>query len=112
VFSSVIASNGILHMTMLGIFFLTPFFIARGLHLSTTRVAILLTSQQFYNVMTSYLGGWLHDKTHAHWIRPVAMGLICLGFFSLSPIAPILTFATYYAGGHPHRPWYGHLYVS
>ena len=50
VFSSAIASNGILHMTMLGIFFLTPFFMERGLHLSTTHVAILLTSQQFYNV--------------------------------------------------------------
>ena len=95
VFSSAIASNGILHMTMLGIFFLTPFFMERGLHLSTTHVAILLTSQQFYNVMTSYLGGWLHDKTHAPWIRPVGMGLICLGFFTLSLTAPLLTFATY-----------------
>lgn len=95
VFSTAIASNGILHMTMLGIFFLTPFFMERGLHLSTTHVAILLTSQQFYNVMTSYLGGWLHDKTHARWIRPVGMGLICLGFFTLSLTTPVLTFASY-----------------
>ena len=95
VFSGAIASNWILHMTMLGIFFLTPFFMERGLHLSTTHVAILLTSQQFYNVMTSYLGGWLHDKTQARWIRPVGMGLICLGFFTLSLTAPVLTFATY-----------------
>ena len=82
-------------MTMLGIFFLTPFFMERGLHLSPTHVAILLTSQQFYNVLTSYLGGWLHDKPHARWIRPLGMGLICFGFFTLSLTAPVLTFATY-----------------
>jgi EmrB/QacA subfamily drug resistance transporter len=95
VFSSAIASNGLLHMTMLGIFFLTPFVMERGLQLSTTHVAILLTSQQFYNVMTSYLGGWLHDQTHARWIRPVGMGIICLGFFTLGLTAPVLTFASY-----------------
>jgi MFS family permease len=82
-------------MTMLGVFFLSPFFMERGLHLSTTHVAILLTSQQFYNVLTSYLGGWLHDRTHARWLRPIGMGLICLGFFTLSLTAPVLTFATY-----------------
>jgi hypothetical protein len=95
VFSSAVLSNGVLHMTMLGIFFLTPFFMERGLQLSTTHVAILLTSQQFYNVLTSYLGGWLHDKTRARWIRPVGMGLICLGFFTLSLTTPVLTFTTY-----------------
>jgi MFS family permease len=95
VFSSAIASNGILHMTMLGIFFLTPFVMERGLQLSTTHVAILLTSQQFYNVMTSYLGGWLHDTTQARWIRPVGMGMICLGFFTLGLAAPVLTFTGY-----------------
>jgi len=95
VFTGAVLSNWVLHMTMLGIFFLTPFFMERGLHLSTTHVAILLTSQQFYNVLTSYLGGWLHDKTHARWIRPVGMGLICFGFFTLSLTAPVLTFTTY-----------------
>jgi MFS family permease len=95
VFTGAVLSNWVLHMTMLGIFFLTPFFMERGLHLSTTHVAILLTSQQFYNVLTSYLGGWLHDKTHARWIRPVGMGLICFGFFALSLTAPMLTFTTY-----------------
>jgi MFS family permease len=65
------------------------------LRLSTTHVAILLTSQQFYNVLTSYLGGWLHDKTRARWIRPVGMGMICFGFFMLSLTAPMLTFGTY-----------------
>ena len=95
VFTGAIVSNWILHMTMLGIFFLTPFFMERGLQLSTTHVAILLTSQQFYNVLTSYLGGWLHDRTHGRWIRPVGMGMICLGFFTLSLTAPVLTFATY-----------------
>jgi MFS family permease len=95
VFTGAVLSNWVLHMTMLGIFFLTPFFMERGLQLSTTHVAILLTSQQFYNVLTSYLGGWLHDKTHARWIRPVGMGLICFGFFALSLTAPMLTFTTY-----------------
>ena len=95
VFTGAVVSNGVLHMTMLGVFFLTPFFMERGLHLSTTHVAILLTSQQFYNVLTSYLGGWLHDQTQARWLRPLGMGLICLGFFSLSLTASVLTFATY-----------------
>ena len=95
VFTGAIVSNWILHMTMLGIFFLTPFYMERGLQLSASHVAILLTSQQFYNVLTSYLGGWLHDRTHALWIRPVGMGMICLGFFILSLTAPVLTFATY-----------------
>jgi hypothetical protein len=57
VFTGAVVSNGILHTTMLGIFFLTPFFMERGLQLSTTHVAILLTPQQFYNVLTSYLSG-------------------------------------------------------
>jgi hypothetical protein len=94
-FTGAVVGNGLLHMTMLGIFFLTPFFMERGLHLSTSHVAILLTAQQFYSVLTSYLGGWLHDKMHARWIRPVGMGLICLGFFILSLTAPKLTFVTY-----------------
>jgi len=95
VFTGAVLGNFILHMTMLGIFFLTPFFMERGLQLTTFHVAVLLTSQQFYNVLTSYLAGWLHDKTHARWIRPVGMGLICLGFFMLSLTAPFLTFTTY-----------------
>jgi hypothetical protein len=95
VFTGAVVSNWILHMTMLGIFFLTPFFMERGLQLSASHVAILLTSQQCYNVLTSYLGGWLHDRTHALWIRPVGMGMICLGFFILGLTAPVLTFATY-----------------
>jgi EmrB/QacA subfamily drug resistance transporter len=95
VFTGGVVGNLILHMTMLGIFFLTPFFMERGLQLSTSHVAILLTSQQFYNVLTSYLAGWLHDKTRARWIRPVGMGLICFGFFTLSLTAPVLTFGTY-----------------
>jgi MFS family permease len=95
VFTGGVVGNLILHMTMLGIFFLTPFFMERGLQLSPSHVAFLLTSQQFYNVLTSYLAGWLHDKTQARWIRPVGMGLICLGFFTLSLTAPVLTFGTY-----------------
>jgi EmrB/QacA subfamily drug resistance transporter len=94
-FTGAVIGNWLLHMTMLGIFVLTPFFLERGLHLSTTHVAILLTSQQFYNVLTSYLAGWLYDKSQARWVRPVGMGLICFGFFSLSLTAPVLTFATY-----------------
>jgi EmrB/QacA subfamily drug resistance transporter len=94
-FTGAVIGNWLLHMTMLGIFVLTPFFLERGLHLSTTHVAILLTSQQFYNVLTSYLAGWLHDKFQARWIRPLGMGLICLGFFSLSLTASGLTFASY-----------------
>jgi MFS family permease len=94
-FTGAILGNWLLHMTMLGIFVLTPFYMERGLLLSTSHVAILLTAQQFYNVLTSYMGGWLHDKTHARWIRPVGMGLICLGFFTLSLTAPVLTFTTY-----------------
>jgi MFS transporter, DHA2 family, methylenomycin A resistance protein len=94
-FTGAVIGNWLLHMTMLGIFVLTPFFMERGLHLSTTHVAILLTSQQFYNVLTSYLGGWLHDKTHTHWLRTIGMGLICLGFFTLSLTAPQLSFVTY-----------------
>jgi MFS transporter, DHA2 family, methylenomycin A resistance protein len=94
-FSGAVIGNWLLHMTMLGIFVLTPFFLERGLYLSTTHVAILLTTQQFYSVLTSYMAGWLHDKVQACWIRPVGMGLICLGFFSLSLMAPGLTFTTY-----------------
>jgi MFS family permease len=93
--TSAVIGNGLLHMTMLGIFVLTPFYMERGLQLTTTYVAILLTAQQFYNVLTSYLGGWLHDQTQARWIRPVGMGVICLGFFTLGLTAPVLTFATY-----------------
>ena len=95
VFSSAVIGNLILHMTMLGVFFLTPFFMERGLRLTTGYVAVLLTSQQLYNVLTAYLGGWLYDKTHSRWIRPVGMSLICLGFFTLSLTAPVLAFTPY-----------------
>jgi MFS transporter, DHA2 family, methylenomycin A resistance protein len=95
VFSGAVTGNLILHMTMLGVFFLTPFFIERGLHLSTGHVALLLTSQQFYNVVTAYLGGWLYDRTHSRWIRPGGMSLICVGFFTLGLTAPVLAFIPY-----------------
>jgi MFS family permease len=52
-FTGAILGNWLLHMTMLGIFVLTPFYMERGLLLSTSHVAILLTAQQFYNVLTS-----------------------------------------------------------
>jgi MFS family permease len=94
-FTGAVLGNLILHMTMLGVFFLTPFFMERGLQMPAGYVAVLLTSQQFYNVIISYASGWLYDKTHSRWIRPVGMALICFGFFLLSLIAPVLTFTTY-----------------
>jgi MFS family permease len=95
VFTGAILGNLILHMTMLGVFFLTPFFMERGLQMAPGYVAVLLTSQQFYNVLTSYASGWLYDRTHSRWIRPVGMALICGGFFLLGLTAPLLTFTTY-----------------
>jgi MFS family permease len=82
-------------MTMLGVYFLTPFFMERGLQMGAGYVAVLLTSQQLYNVVMSYASGWLYDKTHSRWLRPVGMSLICGGFFMLSLTAPVLTFTTY-----------------
>jgi MFS family permease len=95
VFTGAVLGNLILHMTMLGVYFLTPFFMERGLQMGAGYVAVLLTSQQFYNVVMSYASGWLYDKTHARWLRPVGMSLICGGFFMLSVMAPLLTFPTY-----------------
>ena len=95
VFTGAVLSNFILHMTMLGVYFLTPFFMERGLQMGAGYVAVLLTSQQLYNVVMSYASGWLYDKTHSRWLRPVGMSLICGGFFMLSLTAPVLTFTTY-----------------
>jgi MFS family permease len=95
VFTGAILGNLVLHMTMLGVFFLTPFFMERGLQMASGYVAVLLTSQQFYNVVTSYASGWLYDKTRSRWLRPVGMALICAGFFMLSATAPRLTFTSY-----------------
>jgi hypothetical protein len=78
-FAAAIGVNGVLHLTMMAGLFLGPLLAVRGLGMDTAAGGLLLVAVQSSVVATSFLGGWLHDRTRAAWLRPAASGLVALG---------------------------------
>lgn len=83
-FSSSVAVNGILHMTMMGAMFLGPVLAVRGLRLDSTAGGMLMVFVQGSVVLTALAGGWLFDRTGSDRIRPVAAVVLGLGLAAWS----------------------------
>jgi MFS family permease len=65
---------------MMASMFLGPVLVVQGLGRTSTAGGMLMVVVQASVVATSFLGGWLHDRTRARWIRPAAVGILILGF--------------------------------
>jgi MFS family permease len=79
-FASAIGVNLILHLTMMAAMFLGPVLVVRGMGMSATAGGMLMVVVQASVTLTALLGGWLHDRTRAGWIRPVAAAVLTAGF--------------------------------
>lgn len=91
-FTSAVAANGILHMTMMAAVFLLPFVIVRGLGLTAVYVGIMLGVMQGCTTASAYAGGWLYDRTRSRLITPAAMTVVGLGLTSLGLFADQMSF--------------------
>jgi MFS family permease len=78
-FAGAVVVNGILHLTMMASMFLGPVLVVRGLGLSTAVGGTLMVGVQVSNVGSTFLGGFLYDRTGSRWIRPAAAAIIVLG---------------------------------
>jgi MFS family permease len=79
-FAAAIGVNTVLHLTMMAAMFLAPLLVVRGLGGSTAAGGAVMIVVQSSVVATAFLGGWLHDRTGAFWIRPAAAGVLVAGF--------------------------------
>jgi MFS family permease len=78
-FGAAVGVNLLLHLTMMASMFLGPVLVVRGLGLSTAVGGMLMVGVQVSNVGSTFLGGFLHDRTGSRWVRPVAAGIVALG---------------------------------
>src|SRR5205823_2644426 len=92
-FTSTQASNGVLHVAMMGTFFLVPFVLQGGLGLGPDAIAGVSLAQQVTSTGSSYLFGWLYDRTRAGWIRPAGLAIILSGILTLGLEASHLPYA-------------------
>jgi len=88
-FAAAIGVNTVLHLTMMATMYLAPVLVVRGLGRSTTAGGMLMVMVQISAIATTFLGGWLYDRTRAPWLRPSAAGILTAGFvlWALSGVA-------------------------
>src|SRR6266566_2437934 len=88
-FAAAIGVNTVLHLTMMATMYLGPVLVVRGLGRSTTAGGMLMVMVQTSAIATTFLGGWLYDRTRAPWLRPAAAGVLAAGFvlWALSGVA-------------------------
>lgn len=85
-FTAACLANGILHMTMMTIFFTFPFMVENGLQRSNTETAALLIAFSAVSAPFSILSGWIYDRTHWELIKPISLFGVgtCLGGLGLA----------------------------
>lgn len=81
-FGAAIGVNGVLHLTMMGAMFLGPLLVVQGLGLSVLAGGMLMIVVQASITATAYLGGWLYDRSHSTWLRPVAAATLTVGLLA------------------------------
>jgi MFS family permease len=96
-FSSAVGANGIFHMTMMAMFFLTPFLFEEAWGLSTFQTAIVVTLFQAINVVSALGSGWLVDRTHWSWLSALALAGIAAGMLLMGVLGAALTVEGYIA---------------
>jgi MFS family permease len=85
-FTAACLANGILHMTMMTIFFTFPFMVENGLQRSNAETAALLIAFSAVSAPFSILSGWIYDRTHWELIKPISLFGVgtCLGGLGLA----------------------------
>lgn len=91
-FSSALAANIVLHITMASIFFLLPFVIQRGMVLPPLYISSALVARQILDISAPALSGWLYDRTHSRLIRPIGMAVICSSILTMGLLATELSY--------------------
>jgi MFS family permease len=94
-FDSAVGANGIFHMTMMAMFFLTPFLFEEAWGLSTFETATVVTVFQVVNVLSALGSGWLVDRTHWPWLAALALTGIAIGMLFMGLVGAALTIAGY-----------------
>lgn len=100
-FSFPLLGHFILHFSMMGAIFATPFVIENGFGLTATFTAVFLVSRQVFTVAAAPIGGWLYDKTRSPLICPISMACIAATLATLGIFAPVLTFESLVLIGVP-----------
>lgn len=78
-FAASVGVNLVLHLTMMASMFLGPVLVVRGIGLSSAVGGMLMVVVQLSMVGSTFLGGYLLDRTGSRWIRPGAAAIISLG---------------------------------
>jgi MFS family permease len=91
VFAPAVGANGAFHMTMMAMFFLTPFLFEEAWGLSTTETAIVVTAFQAINVVAALGAGWLVDRTHWRVLPAIGLGGISVGMLLMGVLGESLT---------------------
>jgi MFS family permease len=78
-FAAAVGVNAVLHLTMMGGLFLGPVLAVQGLGMDVAAGGMLMVYVQASMLPTTFLGGWLYDRTRSPWIRPAAAGVVALG---------------------------------
>ncbi len=87
VFTMSVSANGIMHMTMMGVTFLIPFLVERGLGLSPLFTAGMLIATNVTNFAVAPFSGWLYDKTRWRFLPSLGMFLLAGGLVGLGILA-------------------------
>lgn len=96
-FTSAVAANGVLHMTMMFAVFSTPFFVQRGLGLGPLQTGALLVIMQASTTVMTLVGGWLYDRSRSRWLSPLSLGMVASGLTLLGVVGGSLDYASYFA---------------
>jgi MFS family permease len=94
-FAPAVGANGVFHMTMMAMFFLTPFLFEEAWGLSTFDTAIVVTLFQVINVVSALGSGWLVDRTHWPWLSALALAGIAVGMLLMGFLGAALTVGGY-----------------
>jgi MFS family permease len=97
-FTTAVAANGVLHMTMMVAVFSVPFLVQRGLGLTPIQTGIMLTTMQASTTAMTLIGGWLYDRLrHAWWLCPASLAMVASGLTALGLIGEGLTYGSAFA---------------
>jgi MFS family permease len=98
-FAASVGVNGVFHMTMMAGMFLGPLLVVRGLGLSAASGGALMVGVQSSVVATSFLGGWLYDRTRGVWIRPLGSLVVAVGLLGFGIAGWVGSYAGLFASG-------------
>jgi MFS family permease len=91
-FSLSLGCNVAYHSSMLATFTLVPILVEEGFGKSPIFVTYVLLPSQSLGLFMPLVAGWIYDKYHPAYLRPVTLAAIAGGFVLLSAAAPHVSF--------------------